>query len=78
MALQRLLRFAACEHREVIYAIKQAAAAALPRPSALVLQWHSIDATCGEAVPLIWSAVSLRGEMRQNRMVTLSALGGLR
>ena len=78
MAVQRLLRFAACEHREVIDAIKQATAVALPRPSVVVLHGHAIDTACSKAVPLIWSAVTLRGEMRQNRRVTLLALGGLR
>jgi hypothetical protein len=62
----------------VIDAIKQATAVALPRPSVVVLHGHAIDTACGEAVRLIWSAVALQGEMRQNRMVTLSAFGGLR
>lgn len=48
MAVQRLLRFAACEHREVIDAIKRATAVALPRPSVVVLQRHAIGAACGE------------------------------
>jgi len=48
MAIQRLLRFAACEHREVIDANKRATAVALPLPSVLALQWHAIEAACGE------------------------------
>jgi hypothetical protein len=47
MAVQRLLRFAACEYREVSDAIKQATVAAPSRSSVLVLHgmpsaWHAV------------------------------------
>jgi len=59
MAVQRLFRFAACEHREVIDAIKRATAAALPRPS-VGTAWtcHRGGMRWGGA--LVWPAVAPR------------------
>jgi hypothetical protein len=39
---------------QVIDAIKRATAVALPLPSVLALQWHAIEAACGETAR--WSA----------------------
>lgn len=60
MAVQKLLRFAACEYREVIDAIKLGNVAALSQPNGLVLHWHAIDSARGEVAPLVRPVVALQ------------------
>lgn len=77
MAVQMLLRFAACEHREVIAAIKRVTAAAPPRPSVEYYMGMPSTQHAVRRCPGLASGNALN-EMRQGRMLTLAALDGLR
>jgi hypothetical protein len=53
MAVQPLLRFAACEHREVIECHQAGNGCCASTAKRGGTSWLAIKAACGEAVPLV-------------------------
>jgi hypothetical protein len=57
-----------------LHAIKQATAAALPRPSVVALQGHAVDAACGGTARWSGQRWRLERDAAKDRMVMLAAL----